>query len=108
MKHIDVTMGVLKTVTEFTSVEIPTQQVLILLALANSSEPIAMQSLQAHSGVTQASVSRNCSALGPGPRPGVPGYGLIEAYEDPEWRRRKLVRFTQKGELLRKRLKELG
>lgn len=86
----------------------PIQQALILLALADSSGPLAMQELQAFARVSQASTSRNCAALSAWVRSGVPGYGLVESYDDPEYRRRKLVRLTPAGEVLRKKLKELG
>lgn len=60
-----------------------------------------MQDLIARLAVEQSSVSRNCALLGPGLSPSEPGYGLLETYEDPHYRRRKLVKLTPRGELLR-------
>ena len=67
-----------------------------------------MQELQGYARVSQASISRNCATLGDWIKPGQAGYGLIESYDDPEYRRRKLVRLTPKGEVLRKKIKELA
>ena len=50
-------------------------------------------------GVSNAAVSRNITLLGAG-TPRDPGMGLVEAYEDAYYRRRKLVRVTQKGSIL--------
>lgn len=49
--------------------------------------------------LSNAAVSRNVNILGTG-TPKEPGWGLVEAYEDAYWRRRKLVRLTQKGRTL--------
>lgn len=50
-------------------------------------------------GLSGAAVSRNISMLGKGFR-GEPGLELVEAYEDEMFRRRKLVRLTEKGKKL--------
>jgi DNA-binding MarR family transcriptional regulator len=84
--------------------ETPIQQVLTFAAVAGSSEPVAMGDLVASTGVSQSSVSRNVATLGPGINPSLPGYGLMEAYEDPYYRRRKLVRLTAKGTKMRDHL----
>jgi DNA-binding MarR family transcriptional regulator len=49
--------------------------------------------------VSNAAVSRNVALLGQG-SPKEPGMGLVEAYEDAYFRRRKIVRITQKGSAL--------
>jgi DNA-binding MarR family transcriptional regulator len=84
--------------------ETPIQQVLTFAAIAASSEPVAMGELVASTGVSQSSVSRNVATLGQGISPSLPGYGLMEAFEDPYYRRRKLVRLTAKGAKLRDHL----
>ena len=53
--------------------------------------------------VSNAAVSRNVTLLGQG-SPKDPGLGLVEAYEDVYFRRRKLVRITQKGSILMEKL----
>lgn len=59
-----------------------------------------MADLEKLTGVGQSSVSRNVTKIGPGPNPKEPGYGLVEAYEDPFYRKRKLVRLTKRGKEL--------
>jgi DNA-binding MarR family transcriptional regulator len=59
-----------------------------------------MEDIQKRVGVGQSSISRHCSRLGPGLTPRDPGWGLVEAYEDPEYRRRKLVQLTPRGKVL--------
>jgi DNA-binding MarR family transcriptional regulator len=77
--------------------EIQAQKVVILLQVALHNE-IAMTDLLKLSGVEQSSVSRNVTMLAEGfPLKGKPGLGLVESYEDPAFRRRKLVKLTKKG-----------
>lgn len=59
-----------------------------------------MKDLQSRVGLAKSSVSRNVAALSHQHRLGKPGHGLVEAYEDPEDRRNKLVRLTPKGKSL--------
>jgi DNA-binding MarR family transcriptional regulator len=60
--------------------------------------PCHMSSLRSIVGISQASISRNCAALGKIHRKGIPGLGLIETVEDPFNRKRKIVYLTPKGE----------
>lgn len=76
--------------------EIPSQQLLILAAVAERPD-LPMAELQKVTGMVQSSVSRNVAKLGLGESPRDPGYGLIEAFEDPYYRKRKLVRLTPRG-----------
>jgi DNA-binding MarR family transcriptional regulator len=103
-----ITAQAIRIIADATSNEIPIQQAMIVLALLDSSGPLPMQDLQSFARVSQASISRNCMVLSDWIRAGVPGYGLIESYDDPEYRRRKLVRLTPKGEVLRRKIKELA
>lgn len=48
-------------------------------------------------GLTQTTASRNYGYLGRGNVKKPHGYRLIEVYEDPFYRRRKLARLTAKG-----------
>ena len=54
--------------------------------------------------MTQASMSRNVAALSPWHRHGKKGHELLLAQEDPEERRRKIIRLTPKGEKFMLRL----
>ena len=56
-----------------------------------------MADLSDLTGLAQSSVSRNVAKLAQGMSPSEPGYGLIEAFEDPYYRKRKLVRVTPRG-----------
>lgn len=86
--------------------EIQAQKVIILLQVAMHRE-ISMTDLLKYAGVEQSSVSRNVTTLAEGfPLKGKPGMGLVESYEDPAFRRRKLVRLTKKGEELIAKLEE--
>lgn len=62
-------------------------------------QEIPMQDLQNAVGVSGSSISRHVLRLGNG-RPREPGFGLVEAYEDPEYRKRKLVKLTARGSAL--------
>ena len=70
-------------------------QILVTVAL----EPgISMPELEKKANVSQASCSRNVALLSEIHRLGKPGLGLIVATEDPIFRRRKVVRLTEKGQ----------
>tara|TARA_R100000808_G_C2133325_1_gene142088 strand:- start:1047 stop:1268 length:222 start_codon:yes stop_codon:yes gene_type:complete len=49
-------------------------------------------------GLSQASISRNCAALGSIHRKGLPGLGLIKTEEDIMDRKHKIVSLTPKGQ----------
>jgi DNA-binding MarR family transcriptional regulator len=69
------------------------------LFIAARSSDFAMQELEEMLGLSQASVSRNVALLSIGSVKN-PGPRLIEAFEDPEYRRRKHVRLTARGRKL--------
>ena len=76
--------------------EMPSQMLLIFAFVAERKE-VPMAELCKITGLAQSSISRNVAKLAQGESPREPGYGLIEAYEDPYYRKRKLVRVTPKG-----------
>ncbi len=107
MKAIDVSMKVLELVTEYTkNPKMPLQQVIMLLQVINRGEA-TMDELMKAAGIAQSAVSRNVALLGPGVNPKEPGYRLIEAAEDPYYRRRKLVTLTPLGQALKADLEKL-
>jgi DNA-binding MarR family transcriptional regulator len=65
-----------------------------------------MTDLQTSLGISQASCSRNVSALSEWHRLEKPGHGLLSATPDPMERRRKIVQLTGKGEQLASSLTE--
>lgn len=87
--------------------DIPTQQVMTFLFVAEKGEAV-MGDLAEATGVAQSSVSRNVARLGNGLSPSEPGYGLLEAFEDPYYRKRKLVKLTPRGKELVKAIDNVG
>lgn len=78
------------------SADFPAQQLLTYLAVARQ-PGITMAALSEAVGMSQASTSRNVSALSKWHRLGHPGFDLVEAVEDPRERRRKIMYLTAKG-----------
>ena len=99
-KGVPLTMMALECFWKMTgSTDTPLSQVLTFLHVAYRSE-INMTDLEKLTGVTQSSVSRNVAKIGAGLNPKEPGLGLVSAAEDPFYRKRKLVRLTEKGKRL--------
>lgn len=90
-----------KAIEEFRGVdpEMPSQSAALFLYSAIY-PGCTMTDLQTNLGMSQASCSRNVSALSEWHRLEKPGLGLIVATPDPMERRRKIVRLTEKGEQL--------
>jgi len=76
--------------------DMPTQQVQAFLAVALR-PGLTMQDMSEMVGMSQASCSRNVSALSKWHRLDKPGLDYIEAVEDPRERRRKIMYLTPKG-----------
>ena len=72
-------------------------QTAITLLLVMRFAPCRMASLRSMAGLSQASISRNCAALGKIHRHGQPGLGLIQTEEDIMDRKHKIVTLTPKG-----------
>lgn len=79
-----------------------TLQIFLTICLHGGEMP--QQELEKQTGWAQSAVSRNIAKLGNGLTVGEQGARLVEAYEDPEWRRRKLVRLTTLGRRVAERL----
>nr|WMM95521.1 MarR family transcriptional regulator [Methylophilales phage MEP433]WOZ55690.1 MarR family transcriptional regulator [Methylophilales phage MEP434] len=74
--------------------------VFFTVCLEEQSDGISMQSISDKLSIAQSSVSRNVFKLSTVNRHRVQGLGLVESYEDPSERRRKLVKTTAKGRKL--------
>jgi DNA-binding MarR family transcriptional regulator len=81
-----------------------TTHTFLVLCLADGEMP--QQELEKHLGLAQSSVSRNITRLGVG-TPAEPGPRLVESFEDPCWRRRRIVRLTPQGRRLAQQLIEI-
>tara|TARA_Y100001934_G_C11987645_1_gene601621 strand:+ start:124 stop:459 length:336 start_codon:yes stop_codon:yes gene_type:complete len=68
--------------------------------------PCHMSALRNYVNISQASISRNCAALGRIHRKGQPGLGLIDTVEDMFDRKRKIVFLTPKGEKYKRLLSD--
>lgn len=79
-------------------------QTAITLLLVMEFQPCRMASLRSMAGLSQASISRNCAALGRIHRKGQPGLGLIKTEEDIMDRKHKIVSLTPKGENIQRLL----
>lgn len=92
--------------TELNNPEMQAQTMLTLINVMRQGE-LAMAELEKSVGVSQAAISRNISRLSDGLPPDFKGPHVVEAYEDPMYRRRKIVKLTPKGDRLRKKLVEM-
>jgi DNA-binding MarR family transcriptional regulator len=79
--------------------DVPIQTFSTFLVVAERVSDFPMQELQDILGISQSSVSRNVTLLSLGSASLEPPK-LIEAFEDPDYRRRKHVRLTAKGRKL--------
>ncbi|OAM52941.1 hypothetical protein A7981_05770 [Methylovorus sp. MM2] len=71
--------------------------VLTLLHVADRKE-VSHQELSKLTRVSQSATAKNLMTLGEGtPAKGLEGFGLVDSFEDPLERRRKLARLTTKG-----------
>jgi DNA-binding MarR family transcriptional regulator len=68
----------------------------VFAALVTHGGEMPMQDLARATGRSGSSITRAVVKLGAGSFR-APGYGWLEAREDPQWRRRKLVRLTEQG-----------
>jgi len=71
--------------------------VFFFVATHSKQEGIAMQTISEELDMAQSSVSRNCYKLADVNRHKKTGIGLVQTFEDPMERRRKLVSLTAKG-----------
>lgn len=106
VKPVTAMIQILETIkAHLKTTDIPMQQVMTLAYIADRGQ-IPMADLIELTGVSQSSVSRNIATLGIGLTPMQPGYGLVEAFEDPFYRKRKLVQLTARGKELFKAIEK--
>ena len=90
-------LTIIEEIRKFDShMESQTIAVFFYVCLYSGADGVSMQTISEKLDLAQSSVSRNCYKLGDRTRDGI-GIGLLQSFEDPEERRRKLVRLTAKG-----------
>jgi DNA-binding MarR family transcriptional regulator len=77
--------------------EMPLQQLHVLLLIAKAGEGTSLTDLAKEAGIGLATASRYVSALGKQDRHRQEGLLLVESFEDPMERRKKIIRLTDKG-----------
>jgi DNA-binding MarR family transcriptional regulator len=77
--------------------EMPLQQLHCLLVIAEAAEGLSLTDLANKVGIGLATASRYVGALGKLNRRREEGLKLIESFEDPMERRKKIIRLTKKG-----------
>jgi DNA-binding MarR family transcriptional regulator len=79
--------------------EMPLQQLHCLLIISQADEGLSLTELAQKVGITLATASRYVAALGKQNRHREEGLNLVEAFEDPMERRKKIIRLTTKGKI---------
>lgn len=77
--------------------EMPLQQARCLFIVAESEEGMSLSEIAKKAGIGLATASRYIGALGKVNRRREEGLQLIESFEDPMERRKKIIRLTTKG-----------
>ena len=109
LNHHEAASSLLKIIERFREIdgEMQAQAMAVLLKVAKSPLPLKMAEIAEELGLSQSTISRNVAYLGDWNRRREAGHKLVEAYEDPAERRRKLVRLTAKGKRFVKSLNEI-
>lgn len=79
--------------------EMPLQQLHCLLVISQAEEGMSLTDLSQKVGISLATASRYVAALGKQNRHREEGLLLVEAFEDPMERRKKIIRLTPKGRI---------
>ena len=109
LNHHEAASSLLRIIERFREIdgEMQAQAMAVLLKVAKSPLPLKMADIAEELGLSQSTISRNVAYLGDWNRRREAGHKLVEAYEDPAERRRKLVRLTAKGRRFVKSLNEI-
>lgn len=84
--------------------EMPLGQAKCLFVIATAEEGMSLTDVAKKAGVGLATASRNIAALGKINRKREEGLRLIESFEDPMERRKKIIRLTSRGKAAVKRI----
>ena len=79
--------------------EMPLGQAKCLCVVAEEEEGLSLSEIAKRAGIGLATASRHIGALGKINRKKEPGLLLIESFEDPMERRKKIIRLTKKGRI---------
>ena len=109
LNHHEAASYLLRIIERFREIdgEMQAQAMAVLMKVAKSPLPLKMHDIAIELGLSQSTISRNVAYLGDWNRRKEAGHKLLEAYEDPAERRRKLVRLTAKGRRFVKSLNEI-
>lgn len=77
--------------------EMPLQQLMCLLVVAQEPDGMSLTDIANKVGISLPTASRHVGSLGKINRKKEEGLNLLEAFEDPLERRKKIVRLTPKG-----------
>ena len=80
--------------------DMPVQTLSTFLFVSTHGPECDQKELTEYLGMTQSTASRNVSYLSKRHRHGAPGMGVLESVENPEDRRYKVLRLTDKGKKL--------
>jgi DNA-binding MarR family transcriptional regulator len=84
--------------------EMPLGQAKCLFIIAQAEDGMSLTDIAKKAGIGLATASRNIAALGKINRKREEGLHLIESFEDPMERRKKIIRLTAKGKTTIKRI----
>ena len=84
--------------------EMPLQQARCLFIVATSDEGMSLSDIARKAGIGLATASRYIGALGKINRKREEGLQLLESFEDPMERRKKIIRLTSKGRAVVRRI----
>lgn len=84
--------------------DMPIQQAKCLFIVAQEPDGMSLSDIAKKAGIGLATASRYISALGKINRHRQEGLQLIEAFEDPMERRKKIIRLTTKGKIAVRKL----
>lgn len=96
--NVDEAIRLLKGIRSIDA-EMPIQQLHCLLLIAQVEEGLSLSDLAKKAGIGLATASRYVAALGKMNRHREEGLKLIESFENPMERRKKIIRLTHKGKL---------
>lgn len=95
-------LGALRAELDYS--DMPAQMIQVFLEVAALGE-VTQQDLEKKVGISKAAISRFLGILSVG-SPLKPGLRLVDSFEDPEYRRRKIVRVTARGKAVVSKMTE--